>query len=265
MSDIVPKIIFIVPYRDREEELSIFRNGMQHLQNVYKDDVQLMIIHQCDSRDFNRGAMKNIGFQVVKKIYPTTYNDITLVFNDVDIAPTSDCKINYQTQIGIVKHFYGYKHTLGGIVSIYAGYFESIIGFPFFWTWGYEDKVLQKRIEKKNLLIDRSEFLEINQKEETIQTEKFILTPGNHVRKISKEEALYSVQDIAIGLNDLRNVEYNISDNDFVNVTSFQTSNKIPEIQKEYIRGNNQNIEQILGIGRRGRRGRRGGRWRKII
>ena len=227
---------------------------MEYIKEIYKNKVQFMIIHQCDSQPFNRGAMKNIGFKIVKDLYPSIYNNITLVFNDIDIAPTSNHKIDYETTSGTVKHFYGYRHTLGGIISINAGDFENINGFPNFWTWGYEDKVLQKRIEKKNISIDRSNFLEIKGKEMAIETDKFILSPGSDTRNVSKKEALYAKYNIPIGLNDLNNVEYIIDENNLINVTKFQISNKIPDNQKTYVRGNMQNIRKILGLGCRGKK-----------
>ena len=250
MSTSEPDIIFIIPYRDREKELEIFRQGMEYIKEIYKNKVQFMIIHQCDSRPFNRGAMKNIGFKVVKDLYPSKYTNITLVFNDVDIVPTSSHKIDYETISGTVKHFYGYTHTLGGIISINAGDFENINGFPNFWTWGYEDKVLQKRIEKKNISIDRSNFLEITQKEEHIVSEKFILSPGTNTRIVSKKEVLYAKYNILIGISHLNNVKYTICKNNFINVTEFQTSNKIPDNQKTYVRGNMHNIRKVLGLPR---------------
>ena len=49
-----------------------------------ENDILLLIIHQKDKRLFNRGAMKNIGFIVLKSLYPQDFmSKITLVFNDV--------------------------------------------------------------------------------------------------------------------------------------------------------------------------------------
>ena len=102
-----PNIIFIIPYRDREDELKIFRSNINQITSNYEtNEVDFLIIHQCDSRTFNRGAMKNIGFHVVKTLYPKNYKNITLVFNDVDICVNKN--INFEAEIGSVKHFYGY-------------------------------------------------------------------------------------------------------------------------------------------------------------
>lgn len=158
------RLIFIVPYRDRQQHLDMF---LQHMTTHILCDLppeyyRILIIHQCDTRSFNRGAMKNIGFLAVKQMYPNTYRHITLVFNDVDCMPKTKKILNYETTPGIVKHFYGYKFSLGGIFSIHAGNFELINGFPCFWSWGYEDNMLQNRVHKYKLKIDRSVFFLAN-------------------------------------------------------------------------------------------------------
>jgi len=161
----IPKLIFIVPYRDREQHLQFFSKTMAEVLSSYsRDDVRILYVHQCDTRSFNRGAMKNIGFLTVKKEYPDTYRDITLVFNDVDTMPYSKDFLNYETVRGKVKHFYGYTFTLGGIVSIKAGDFEIIRGFPNLWAWGYEDNLLKSRVLKSGIHIDRSQFYPIMDK-----------------------------------------------------------------------------------------------------
>ena len=65
-----PDKFFIVPYRDRENQLEIFVNHMTKL--MEGENYQILFIHQKDNRHFNRGAMKNIGFLYVKKKYPQT-------------------------------------------------------------------------------------------------------------------------------------------------------------------------------------------------
>ena len=82
MSNKVPKIIFIVPYRSRMQEANHFKIYMnRYIMEDYKEgDYQIFFVHQFDSRPFNRGAMKNIGFIAMKEKYPEDYKNITFVF-----------------------------------------------------------------------------------------------------------------------------------------------------------------------------------------
>jgi hypothetical protein len=155
-----PKIVFIVPYRNRIQHKFYFSTYMTSILGDTTEPYEIYFSHQCDARSFNRGGTKNIGFLAVKAKYPNDYKDITFVFNDIDTLPFSNI-FDYATIPGIVKHFYGFKYALGGIVSMTGADFEATNGFPNFWGWGMEDNVLQTRCEKIGLKVDRSQFYEI--------------------------------------------------------------------------------------------------------
>ena len=157
-----PKVVFIVPYRNRPQHKFFFSNYLKTImdESNLKDEYELYFSHQCDIRAFNRGATKNIGFLAIKEKYPNDYQNITFVFNDIDTIPFSNI-FDYITTSGTVKHFYGFDYALGGIVSLNGHDFEKINGYPNFWGWGMEDNVLQKRCEKIGLKIDRSQFFPI--------------------------------------------------------------------------------------------------------
>ena len=162
VANTVPKVVFIVPYRNRPQHKFFFSN---YLTSILKgSDIELnyeiYFSHQCDARTFNRGATKNIGFLAVKQKYPNDYQNITFIFNDIDTVPFSNI-FDYQTISGIVKHFYGFKYALGGIVALTGKDFELINGYPNFWGWGMEDNVLQKRCDAANLVINRDQFYPI--------------------------------------------------------------------------------------------------------
>ena len=159
----IPKRIFIVPYRNRVQHKFFFSKYMSFILED-DDDYEIYFSHQCDARTFNRGATKNIGFIAARNKYPNDYKDITFIFNDVDTIPFNKI-FDYNTQHGIVKHFYGFKYALGGIVVMKGADFEKTNGFPCFWGWGMEDNALQKRCEAVGLRIDRSVFYNIGSPE----------------------------------------------------------------------------------------------------
>ena len=89
-----PKIVFIVPYRDREQQKFFFSKHMSYvLENYEPREYEIYFSHQLDNRTFNRGAMKNIGFLAMKQKYPDDYKKITFVFNDVDTIPYKNYSI----------------------------------------------------------------------------------------------------------------------------------------------------------------------------
>jgi len=190
------------------------------LEDYDQTKYKIHYIHQIDERSFNRGAMKNIGFLMVKNKYPAHYKDITLVFNDVDTMPYVKNFINYYTQEGVVKHFYGYKFALGGIVSIKAGDFEKTGGFPNFWAWGYEDNLLKKRVERVGLKLDYNEFYDIHNKNILQMKDGFhrIISRKEHDAYVGNtNSSFYSISDLEYTINE---------ENGFVNVTKFDVDNK---------------------------------------
>jgi hypothetical protein len=201
MSD-VPKIIFIVPYRNRITHKFFFSKYMtSNLKD--KNDYEIYFSHQSDQRPFNRGAAKNIGFLAIKNKYPDNYKDISFVFNDIDTIPFHDI-LNYETTKGTIKHFYGFNYALGGIVSIQGSDFEKINGFPNYWGWGMEDAILQKRCERYNLNIDRSHFY-------TIGSPEILHLFDGVSRIINKKETTQSNSDDGInGLTSLYKIKFYI-------------------------------------------------------
>jgi hypothetical protein len=224
---IVPKMIFIVPYRDRKEHKTFFTIYMKHImEDIPKTDYEIYFAEQKDTRPFNRGGMKNVGFLAMKYKYPNNYKDITFVFNDVDTLPYTKNLLHYETMPGVVKHFYGFKFTLGGIFSIRGADFEKINGFPNFWSWGGEDNYMLKRVELAGLYIDRSNFFNI--------LDRNILQMCDGVKKIiCRKEAAYVVNlNCNDGLITIRNLNFEIKD-EYVNVYFFQTNNDPSKLRFE--------------------------------
>ena len=230
----IPSLIFIIPYRDREQQMLFFKRQMSYVLEDYdKDDYRIYFVHQTDNRQFNRGAMKNIGFLAVWDMYPNDYKNITLVFNDVDTMPYTKNFLNYKTTTGVVKHFYGHRHVLGGIVSITAGDFIKIRGFPNFWAWGYEDNLLQKRVLHYGLRIDRSQFYNI--------MDKNIMHLFDGLERIvNKTEFDNYIRNTTEGWHSISNLKYTVNEiTGFIDVERFDTprviniaENKVHDLRK---------------------------------
>ena len=240
----IPEFIFIVPYRDREAQLSLFLSHMPYILEGLNYEVYFA--HQKDKRFFNRGAMKDIGFIHAKEKYPNNYKNITFVFHDVDTFLSKKNMTNFKTDKGKVKHIIGYKRAFGGVFSIKGEDFENLNGFPCVWNWGMEDNALKRRWLTKmrkngNEMIDYSEFYKVNSK-------NVIMLWHGDAKVFNKEGAwdMYiNSTDFKDGINKIRNIvksETNISINSnissekkkyfMLNITNFMPA-KLPPNKAE--------------------------------
>jgi hypothetical protein len=205
----IPKYVFIVPYRDRLPQLICYINHMKYILEDLADNFQILICHQYDSRPFNRGAMKNLGFIYVKNKFPNTYKDIILIYQDIDTLPSYKNMFNFDVEKNNIKHFYGFKQTLGGLFCVKAETYEYLNGFPNFWEWGYEDNCLYKRCYMKKININRDDFYDIN-------SDKFLqLSHGldNRARQVNSLSKDRFINDLGSdGIITLQNINYIIND-----------------------------------------------------
>jgi hypothetical protein len=200
---VAPKRVFIVPYRNRIQHKFFFSKHMSFILEDC-DDYEIYFSHQCDARTFNRGAAKNIGFLAIKEKYPDDYKNITFIFNDVDTIPFYKI-FDYETTEGVVKHYYGFKYALGGIIVMKGSDFEKTNGFPCYWGWGMEDNALQKRCDAYGLKIDRSTFYEIG-------SPQILQLFDGISRIISKKDPWRMDKDNGVdGIKTITGLKYNIS------------------------------------------------------
>ena len=213
------KYIFIIPYRDRIEHKTFFSIYMKYILEDYDEETyDIVYCHQCDTRSFNRGAMKNIGFLYCKDKYPDKYKDLIYIFNDVDSIPYKKNLLHYDIEVGTIKHYYGYDFALGGIFAIRGSDFEKINGFPNYWNWGFEDNVINKRVLKHGIHIDRTEFFDIFSKKilHFVDDFKKLISYNTYKNMINKK---FEEPD---GLNKITNLSY-MREGEMLNVTSFNT------------------------------------------
>jgi hypothetical protein len=216
----IPKLIFIVPYRDRIQEKQHFSVYMKYIMEDYnKDDYEIYYSHQLDNRPFNRGATKNIGFLAMKQKYPNDYYNITFVFNDIDTVPIKKNTFNYITTQGVVKHFYGFNFALGGIFSIVGSDFEKCNGFPNNWGWGMEDNAINDRVLLNEITIDRQQFYPRNTKEVLHLYDTPLRVINN------KEPENYLKKNLNDNLSNIHELSFNIVPNTESIVESISESN----------------------------------------
>ena len=224
-SGIVPKFVFIVPYRNREHHRFFFTKYLLNILKIPANEYEIYFSHQLDARCFNRGATKNIGFIALKKKYPNHYKNIVFVFNDIDTLPYDDI-LDYSLVPGTAKHFYGFEYALGGIVAFRGEDFEKTNGYPNFWGWGMEDNVLQKRCGNHNIKIDRNQFYPIGN--------SHILQLFDGVsRFINKKDPWRATHDDGVdGIKTISGLRYKMvpfSNNNnvfIIDITSFMTRNR---------------------------------------
>lgn len=241
-----PDLVFIIPYRDRIEHKTFFDHYMRViLEDLDEKSYTFMYVHQNDKRKFNRGAMKNIGFLYLKQMYPNDYKNITLIFNDIDTVPYKKGILDYTTESGIIKHFYGYKFALGGIFSIKASDFEKINGFPNYWNWGFEDNIIYRRAKQYGIQVDRTNFYDIFSKTILHFSDDFRKLVSRDIHnKISQKnfietDGLRTLRDLNFTIeNDMLQVynfscNYSEQDNDVVSHTLFDGINVKPKQKYE--------------------------------
>ena len=202
------KYNFIIPYRNRKQHLNEFINRFTEYLKDKDADVQFYIIHQINTGEFNRGAMKNIGFLEVCKIRP----DGLFIFHDVDTYPTYWGSIPYEAKRGEFKRPVlntGYEN-LGLICSCWKEEFEKTNGFANYWGWGPEDAALYNRAKKLGIPIDEKNMLDYTNKKYVICEE--------HYRNVSKQHYYAAKNGNLLDLeiksgdssNGLSNIEYEV-------------------------------------------------------
>lgn len=143
----------VVPYRDREQHLKKF---IPHMKLFLKDkvDYKIIVVEQNNDKPFNRGLIKNIGFDLGKE------NSDYTCFHDVDLLPISNkCDYTYTesvTKLAIYVSQFNFRkrnvQELGGVVLFQNKVFELVNGFSNnYWGWGLEDDDLGERCKKRNV------------------------------------------------------------------------------------------------------------------
>ena len=150
------KLAVCVPYRNREGHLETFVPFMSNYLKEKGIDHKFFICHQADNKEFNRGKIKNIAFDIAKKEGFDYF-----AFHDIDLIPEDDeCDYSYPdkypvhitTQIDKFDYKLPYAENFGGCVLFTKEQFELVNGYSNeYWGWGAEDDDLFWRCRQKQL------------------------------------------------------------------------------------------------------------------
>jgi hypothetical protein len=149
------KLGIIVPYRNRDEQLLIFKKSILNYLKNKNIDFELIIVEQDNTTTFNRGKLLNIGFLYAKKL-KCDY----VVFHDVDMLPVevdysySDIPLQLANNFVSTKEFTRlvFDEYFGGVTMFPVSTFEAINGYSNeYWGWGYEDNDLLFRCRQYNV------------------------------------------------------------------------------------------------------------------
>lgn len=109
-------------------------------------DYELVVVEQTEDKEFNRGKLLNVGFDIAKD------RGDCFAFHDVDQLPVGvDYDLTYSpVHLAPRMQHNGYrlpyKETMGGVVLMTKRQFINIDGFRNdFWGWGWEDCDLYMR------------------------------------------------------------------------------------------------------------------------
>jgi predicted glycosyltransferase involved in capsule biosynthesis len=153
------KLGIIVPYRNREKHLKIFKEKIVKYLNARKIPYELIIVNQDNAKLFNRGMLLNIGFKIAEKL-----NCDYVVFHDVDMIPErvdytySDIPLHLATNFkttGDENKNELFEEYFGGVTMFTMDDFRKIDGYSNkYWGWGYEDTDLLHRCRKNDIELD---------------------------------------------------------------------------------------------------------------
>lgn len=149
--------VFIIPHRDREEQLNITLKKINEYIKINNLDSDIWVCQQNNFGNWNKGCNLNIGFLILYNFY--NY----FIFNDCDTYLENDFKIKYPNN-NQINHYYGYNYCLGGIFCFPTKIFIQINGFNNnFFNWGREDRDLEDRSKRFDIKINRENFIKVNQ------------------------------------------------------------------------------------------------------
>lgn len=159
------KLCVLVPYRDREEHL---RRLVPRLRSVLdqqfvskKGMYEIVVVEQNDSEPFNKGALLNAGFLVMRESFDyVCFHDVDFVPIDADYSkpglPTrriwegAESRPREPGGVHFINHQFDWF--FGGVLLFSSEHFRAVNGFSNRYRgWGYEDGDLRERCRYQGL------------------------------------------------------------------------------------------------------------------
>lgn len=230
------KLLIVVPYRKRDQQLKIFQFHAKIYFNEDKLDkylnVKLCILEQDNEKPFNYGRLCNAGYLINED-----YLDY-IVINNVDFLPMIADYSYSNNPILLIKHGHNNlpmrpssnskwivkgskrENFFGNSVLIPKHIFKKVNGYSnSYWGWGYEDTDLKKRIDVNKIEIkyrdgffrpmlhDNNGFI-ITEKDEAVPSESSIAN-----KKLFDDKWINIKNYIDDGIN---NLKYEIKSNESI-------------------------------------------------
>ena len=231
-TDTDAKVIFILPFRNRDTELNKWLStmipildeqynciGINNLDKPY----EIIIPHQKDQKLFNKGALVNSACKILLQKYGSKLMDMIMVMNDIDIYPIKSGIFDYYVEYGTARHPYGvlrpqFGGILGGLYYIRFGDFFKVGGMPNYWGWGGEDICLARRVLANGIKIDESEFIERRTTTDIIDPVSAPTLKQRRFQEITDKRNLRAcfMENHLKPVNGLMNCEYNILEERYI-------------------------------------------------
>lgn len=246
------KLGIVVPYRDREEQLSRFKKHLTaFLKRTLTVPFTIIVVEQSDRKEFNRGKLLNIGFEEAKK-QKCTY----VIFHDVDMIPIKGDYTYSDKPLQIANKFAPdgefirtiQRNYFGGATMFTVKDFEKINGYSNKYKgWGFEDDDLLLRCRELDLELQtetyrvpsfekrvpyfngKDSYVRIKNIFNTIRPHSFIATfyPGQinpDPNEITDEYTIFSIpgHDLNLSFNSFNRYKFELflKDNTPISITS---------------------------------------------
>eukprot|EP00053_Salpingoeca_punica_P011366 m.101408 g.101408 ORF g.101408 m.101408 type:complete len:229 (-) comp15659_c1_seq1:468-1154(-) len=150
-------VVVILPYRSREAQL------LHLLSHLLKDPGRrniraVVIAEQGNLAPFNRGAIKNAGFDLAVRALNLQPTD-TVCFHDVDVCPEQEFGAYPDCLPNEIWHLYGHEHCLGGVVCVTVADFVRMGKFSHWDRWGREDTDLMQAAKRLLVHVNHTRFV----------------------------------------------------------------------------------------------------------